>query len=508
MLEKKATLVRLPCGYGKTLIGLIPFLAQAVDGQWDIAPRLIYVLPMRTLTNEVQNIACKMVKILKLAEPIIVKTLHGEALQTPHLFSDISVTTLDSFLYSYARKASINSPYGDKHVDFSAGSIANSMIVFDEAHMYQGGEVQVLGLFRLAIKYLVKLGIPVVIMTATMPKIIRDFLFKDISYDDISFKDDEKLYDKKYTVLPPESRDILDVGARNVISTLTYKKLLIVVNTVEKAIQISNELRKYDPILLHARMRCADKEDRINKVKKRLNEGQVILISTQVCEAGLDLDFDTLVTDVAPADSLVQRIGRVARKGGHGVVLFYKPRYATPYEDAIVDETWKWIEAHASEVDFSRFLGSEEVRGVQEFVDESWTSYWEKLDKRRISESELFFMGKGLVSEPDLDFNVRGTHYIILLAPYNGGKSLLNKGVIGRKEFDACKFTVDLDMVRRHKEWVEHREKGGAVYKKLSFRSESNGYAVELVSKLEPYQAYLVNSYFYSDEFGLRTLDK
>ncbi|MEM3056571.1 MAG: DEAD/DEAH box helicase, partial [Candidatus Bathyarchaeia archaeon] len=54
--KNKITLVRLPCGYGKTMIGLVPFMAQAVEEVWDIAPRLIYVLPMRTLANEVRDI--------------------------------------------------------------------------------------------------------------------------------------------------------------------------------------------------------------------------------------------------------------------------------------------------------------------------------------------------------------------------------------------------------------------------------------------------------------------
>lgn len=46
-----------------------------------------------------------------------------------------------------------------------------------------------------------------------------------------------------------------------------------------------------------------------------------IIIATQVVEAGVDLNADTLITDLAPWPSLVQRFGRCARYGGTGRVI-------------------------------------------------------------------------------------------------------------------------------------------------------------------------------------------
>jgi CRISPR-associated endonuclease/helicase Cas3 len=493
--RKMIMLVRLPCGYGKTRIGFVPFIAQAVDEHWIIAPRLIYVLPMRSLVNEVVNVTQKVVE--KVGKPLVVKALHGEARDTPHLFSDICVATLDSFLYSYARKISVDSPYGDKHVDFTAGSIANSMVVFDEAHMYQGGEIQVLGLFKLVTKYLVKSGIPVIVMTATLPRAIRDFIFDDTPCYDISFKDDEKLFERKYEVHLNQS-DILHAGIKDIISTLSYHKLLIVANTVERAARIYKELEDHNCILLHARIRNADRSKRLNEVKDRLKEGHVILVSTQVCEAGLDLDFDTLVTDVAPADSLVQRIGRVARRGGKGTIMICKTEKTIPYDDEIVEATWNWINAHVSGLDLSRFSGTNGIYGTQEFVDECWEPYRKKFD-RFPSESELFLSGKGLISEPDLDFSVRGTEYITIIAPYDRER-LSSSCKMKREEFDACKFTVDIDMIRKHKEWITHEDND---FRILIYDHEKNGYVLKRESKILPYQAYLCNSSYYDEKLGL-----
>lgn len=72
--------------------------------------------------------------------------------------------------------------------------------------------------------------------------------------------------------------------------------------------------------LFHARFTVADRERIERDVVARFGplscpeqRGGRLLIATQVVEQSLDLDFDTLVTDLAPADRLVQRAGRLRR---------------------------------------------------------------------------------------------------------------------------------------------------------------------------------------------------
>ncbi|MEM1724593.1 MAG: helicase-related protein [Thermoplasmata archaeon] len=39
-----------------------------------------------------------------------------------------------------------------------------------------------------------------------------------------------------------------------------------------------------------------------------------ILVATQVAEVSLDIDYDILFTELAPLDSLIQRMGRILRR--------------------------------------------------------------------------------------------------------------------------------------------------------------------------------------------------
>ena len=93
-------------------------------------------------------------------------------------------------------------------------------------------------------------------------------------------------------------------------------------NTVDSAIDAAATLRAagVDVELFHARFAMHDRlciERRVvERFGKSGSEGQRrgrILVATQVVEQSLDLDFDVMVSDIAPIDSLIQRLGRLWR---------------------------------------------------------------------------------------------------------------------------------------------------------------------------------------------------
>lgn len=85
-------------------------------------------------------------------------------------------------------------------------------------------------------------------------------------------------------------------------------------------------------VLLHSRFTDADRAAREQDLVSRCGRGGVrpdkmIVVSTQVIEQALDLDFDYMVTDVAPVDAIIQRAGRVHRHAGtRRPAVFATPR--------------------------------------------------------------------------------------------------------------------------------------------------------------------------------------
>ncbi|MFN3135721.1 MAG: CRISPR-associated helicase Cas3', partial [Candidatus Kryptonium sp.] len=83
-------------------------------------------------------------------------------------------------------------------------------------------------------------------------------------------------------------------------------------NTVKKSQELYNSLKEFSPLLLHSRFARVDRTFKEDEVLKEDFEG--ILIATQVVEVSLDIDFDVLITELAPLDVLIQRMGRVYRR--------------------------------------------------------------------------------------------------------------------------------------------------------------------------------------------------
>lgn len=91
-------------------------------------------------------------------------------------------------------------------------------------------------------------------------------------------------------------------------------------NAVDDAIAAVEVLRQQgiEARLLHARFALCDRKRLEQEVLSRVGRDGTerdgfVLVSTQIVEASLDLDFDVMVSDLAPMGSLIQRVGRLWR---------------------------------------------------------------------------------------------------------------------------------------------------------------------------------------------------
>lgn len=97
------------------------------------------------------------------------------------------------------------------------------------------------------------------------------------------------------------------------------ESVLIVCNTKKKAIALFEEIKKRSEIqVLHLSTNLCQthRMEIINMVRQKLKDGQkLILCSTQLIEAGVDMDFPVVFRELAPLESIIQSAGRCNREG-------------------------------------------------------------------------------------------------------------------------------------------------------------------------------------------------
>ena len=96
--------------------------------------------------------------------------------------------------------------------------------------------------------------------------------------------------------------------------------VLVFVNQVKRARELHDRLRKRagngpQVLLVHARMRPHDRHTMVRVLESVTPDAGRVVVTTQVLEAGVDLDADALFTELCPWPSLVQRLGRLNRSG-------------------------------------------------------------------------------------------------------------------------------------------------------------------------------------------------
>jgi CRISPR-associated endonuclease/helicase Cas3 len=238
--------------------------------------------------------------------------------------------------------------------------LAGSSLVLDEIHAYHPTR---LGMFLALMEMLYKdFDVRICAMTATMPTWLRTELetrleVKALPTDPALFQASRR---HRLELLNAAMEDLATIE-QIVAEVKAGRSILVACNTVKKAQavwqRLQNELGQDRTLLLHSRFTGKDRLKKETDLQQRLDasldqQEPIAVVATQVIEVSLDLDFDRIITEPAPLEALVQRFGRVNRRGKKegGIVpvtVLTLPRDGQKiYDDRLIERGLQQLEAN------------------------------------------------------------------------------------------------------------------------------------------------------------------
>ena len=263
------------------------------------------------------------------------------------LLSSFGVGTVDQALFAVLQV---------KHGFVRLFGLGNKTVIVDEVHAYDTYMSTLLG--RL-LEWLGALGAPTVLLSATLPRNKRRELLSRYAHgagwpvhsgverpypclswisssgpgaEHIAMSTTSRSLALRRVdgKLPRQDEDAFALGEELAKALRDGGCAAVICNTVNRAQRMYTALRRYFPgmaddgrpelDLLHARFLYGERQLREKRVLSRFGKGddthrprRAVLVATQVIEQSLDLDFDLMISDLAPVDLLLQRSGRLHR---------------------------------------------------------------------------------------------------------------------------------------------------------------------------------------------------
>jgi len=258
------------------------------------------------------------------------------------ILADFTIGTIDHVLMAGLQQ---------KHLALRHLGLANKVIIIDECHAY---DVYMESYLLTAIKWLGAHGVPIIILSATLPierrkALIDAYLNKrkpragrttseensawatTLAYPLITYTDGKDVVSVPINVTTKGRAKVVNIeilDERNFIPVLDSALISggcagVIFNTVIQAQeaykQISSKFGTESVELLHAGFITLDRTNREKDLLQKLGKDAAhrpvkrIIIGTQVFEQSLDIDFDVMFTQLCPMDLLLQRMGRLHR---------------------------------------------------------------------------------------------------------------------------------------------------------------------------------------------------
>jgi len=198
-------------------------------------------------------------------------------------------------------------------------ALLGSAVIFDEIQAY---EPYTIGLITSLIRKIKSLGGKVMIMSATMPRFLREHFLELLGLPGALVAEERLgIRRNRWIYLDCTVEEIREL----VMNELKVnKKVALIVNDIKTAKQeyfayttLLNKagLENCSILCLHSEFAAIDRQEKERELTDKNGNPYDLVIATQVIEVSLDVSFDVMFSECAPIDSLVQRAGRCNRYG-------------------------------------------------------------------------------------------------------------------------------------------------------------------------------------------------
>jgi len=341
--QKRILTLPVPTGGGKTLASLRFALHRAVSTATHPVDRIIYILPYTTIieqnANEVRDILGDANVLEHHSNLSDEKDTKANRVLSENWDAPIAFTTMVQFLdalYSAGTKAARR-----------MHQMGNAILIFDEIQCLP---IKTVHLFNNALNFLTtQANSTAVLCTATMPLLDR----VNPKYGHLRIPEDGSIITNKHTLsqnlrrteiidrVRPEKWSNQEITEFALEQQNDHQSVLIVCNTKDSARNIFDRIRSetnHPVVHLSTNMCPAHRQHKISFIRQTIdpkNPQPLICISTQLIEAGVDLDFGCVIRSLAGLDSIIQAAGRCNRHGHHAEK---KPVYVLNFSEESLPE--------------------------------------------------------------------------------------------------------------------------------------------------------------------------
>ena len=343
----------VPTGGGKTLSGMGFALRHAVSHGLD---RVIVAVPFISITQQTASVYREFLGDEAVLEHhSSVEVDDSDEYDAKAIWARLASENWDAPIVVTTTVQLFNSLFSNRTSSTrKLHNLARSVIILDEAQALPPTLLEPIldGLRDLAENY----GTSVVLSTATQPAFQAIKPFADVKAHDIVLSPERHFQSLKrvryeWRTDPPLSWDQVADIMRDT------PQAIVVVNTKKDALALLESLNDENALHLSTLLCGRHREAVIAEIRQRLEHGlNCQLVSTQVVEAGVDIDFPMVLRAVGPMDSIIQAAGRCNRNGklDQGRVVVFQAEEATlprgTYRTA-ADETMAIINTGHQELD-------------------------------------------------------------------------------------------------------------------------------------------------------------